>query len=278
MKKIIIPTDFSDTAANAYAYARELCEITNSDLKTVHVFHPSADDNLMLPTTLTELRMTQEKKLDQFTNRSEKGKESVTTLVEKEVRMGFAADEIISLSKEEDTDFILMGTTGSGGILENLVGSVSSTVAQNAQCPVWLIPPNTTFTGIKNILFAGDYETATDEMIDEIMGLAYTFGADVHLVHVNETGNHKRDSRLEETVMDRLFEKRIPEFMMKFVTIEGDTTWKALQRYASDYDIDLVVTVTMRRSFWDQLFHKSTTKAMVLHATKPLLVLHVDDK
>jgi nucleotide-binding universal stress UspA family protein len=278
MKKIIVPTDFSATAVNAFAYAMELAGVTNSSLKTIHIFHPGTDENLILPPTLTELKMIKEKKLDEFTQKAATDKANVATLVEKEVMMGFAADEIVALSEQEDTDFILMGTTGSGGILENLMGSVSSTVAQNSRCPVWLIPPNTTFTGIKNILFAGNYETATDDMIDEIMGLSYVFGASIHLVHVNEKGDYQPDLRLEESVLDRLMERRIPEFLVQFHTIHGDSVWKSLHEYADDNSIDLLVTITQRRSFWSQLFHKSTTKALVLHASKPLLVLHLDDK
>jgi nucleotide-binding universal stress UspA family protein len=65
---------------------------------------------------------------------------------------------------------------------------------------------------------------------------------------------------------------------VQFHTIQGDSIWKSLHEYAEDNAIDLIVTISQRRSFWSQLFHKSTTKALVLHANKPLLVLHLDDK
>jgi nucleotide-binding universal stress UspA family protein len=51
---------------------------------------------------------------------------------------GLPADELVKAS--EGADMIVLGRRGTGGFGRLLMGSVSSQVAQHAQCPVHLIP------------------------------------------------------------------------------------------------------------------------------------------
>ncbi|MEM8909430.1 MAG: universal stress protein, partial [Bacteroidota bacterium] len=67
MKQIIVPTDFSDTAQNAYAYALRLAQAMALPLKVVNVCHPTTDslNGIQVP-TLPELVEAREKRLAQF--------------------------------------------------------------------------------------------------------------------------------------------------------------------------------------------------------------------
>ena len=44
MKKILFPTDFSNTAQNAFVYALKLAEALDAELDLMHVYHITAGE------------------------------------------------------------------------------------------------------------------------------------------------------------------------------------------------------------------------------------------
>ena len=278
MKNIIVPTDFSDTAKNAFLYAKNLAKEFSSKLKLVHVCHPNTDAStygISIP-NIGELLEIRQSQLDKFIHQDEKDDLSEvieTSMYDQEVYIGYAGDELVRISKEENVDLLLMGTTGKGGLLENMFGSVSTHVSQKAHCPVWLIPPQAKYTGIKNILYASNYESADEIILHKISQFANLCKANVHLVHVNES-KKEGDYKFEELILKELFEKKAPALDFKMSTIQSDKVWEGIDEYSQENNIDLVVIVTQHRNLWERITHKSITKEMVLHASLPLLVLH----
>ncbi|MEL6123697.1 MAG: universal stress protein, partial [Bacteroidota bacterium] len=83
-----------------------------------------------------------------------------TAIVEPKFVVGFPADEIIKLTKKSDTAMVVMGTSGSGGAMSRLVGSVSTKVARKSSCPVLLVPPHARYKKIKKVIcYIDDVET-----------------------------------------------------------------------------------------------------------------------
>ena len=53
---------------------------------------------------------------------------------------------------------------------------------------------------------------------------------------------------------------------------------EGLNEYALEEDLDLMVVHRRKRSFLQNLFHKSETKDLTIYSALPLLVIHEDDK
>src|SRR5690606_25378697 len=51
------------------------------------------------------------------------------------------ADAILSRAREDDVDLLVMGTHGERAQRRELIGSVSSRVARDVECPLLLVPP-----------------------------------------------------------------------------------------------------------------------------------------
>lgn len=58
-----------------------------------------------------------------------------------QVRVGYAAEEILNRAHEENVDIIVMGTHGRKGIDRILFGSVAEKVVKNADMPVLTVRP-----------------------------------------------------------------------------------------------------------------------------------------
>lgn len=276
MKKILIPTDFSETARDAYAYALDYCKNLGDPcgVKVVHVFMPEAASTPTFIPPVQEFMELKEKTLKEFAHNLAVEKPANVGEVETEQLIGFPGDEIIELSKT--FDLIIMGTTGDGGFLEKLFGSVSTIVAQRAHCPVLLVPHGAKYTAPEQILYSSSADAADERLIEQLIHFNKPFQARIHFVHVEREGD-AAFSKSKEEIFEELFEAGEPPFAFEFANIKSPEIDTSINQYAEMEKIDLIVMATRHRSFWEQLFHKSQTKKMALHTHLPMLVLHQGD-
>ncbi len=280
MKNILVPTDFSPAAKGAFQFALDVAERQGSKLNAVHIYHPEFDqESTWLNSSFLDGVSYAKDRLATFVEEALTADttDGVATVVEveQEVITGFAVDEILELSKSKDVDLIVMGSTGEQGFLEKLFGSVSTNVTQRAECPVMLVPQGVQFRGFKHIMYASNYEAAERPTLHKMVDVANAFGADIHFVHVEETGgDSKTFQEIESRLFNVLFNDSDPTFAFSLTKIEGQSVVDGLNEYAIKHHIDLVVMVCPHRNFWEQLFHKSVTKAMTLNTKLPILVLH----
>lgn len=274
MKNILVPVDFSDTSKNAFQFALAYAEKTGAQLRLVHAYNSpldAANPAVLLSITEQESRIN-ESLAQMILNQKP---DSSPVKVDFESRLGFAVDEIVKMSEEEDTDMIIMGTMGEHIALEKVFGTVSSDVSQQAKCPVMLIPPNIKFHKINDILFASDYSATEGQVLDKILKFAKTFDSALHFVHVNDKLDGELSTSPEELIFEKVFATKDPMTPMYFAEVQGHSVTDGLNSYIKNHKIDLLTVVTQKRTFWERLFHKSTTKKMVLNSEIPLLVLHV---
>ena len=275
--QILLPVDFSETAANAYRYAQAVAEKLNLGIKVVHIHQPTYDpSNPYLTGNVLNLEEETRERLKEFilNKKLDTGSIDVQARVTSKLLIGFPSDEIVRLGKDDNIDMIIMGTTGDGGMLEQLFGSVSLAVSKRIHKPVLLIPPEATFQGFSNILFGGNYESATPGMIDTMVAFARLFDSDVHFVHV-KTDNSEPD-HVKDTIFNELFAEGNPGITFELATVTNKKIWDGLNEYAAENDIDLITMVVPVRSWLEALLHKSVSKEMILHAQRPIMVLHTD--
>ncbi|MBN2370690.1 MAG: universal stress protein [Vicinamibacteria bacterium] len=138
LKRILVPTDFSDSANHALVYGTSFAREYKAELTLLHVVETLsvgyASD--LFPVPMAEV-------FQEITGyaRSELAKLSVTAsargvAVREMVAQGKAAAEIIRIAREEEIDMIVLGTHGRGIIDHALFGSTTERVVRKAPCPV----------------------------------------------------------------------------------------------------------------------------------------------
>ena len=268
MRKVLVPTDFSNSSKNAFHYALQLYGNTESTFDVVHVYHTSFDPSQ--PTVLDfSLGIDKIKKenIDRFI-------EDVPELISDElteqqtingkVVMGFAAEQLIALSKSYDV--IIMGTTGAHRLADKIFGTISLEVSRKAQCPVFLIPDNSKYISFKNIVYACDFEGVKAEILEKIVNFARRFDAQVHFIHVSQD-----DKSID--IGTSIKQMSFP-ITYSTKTIQADSVSEGLNNYVEENNIELVIAATKKRSYWEQIFHSSITKKMAINSQVPLLVYH----
>jgi nucleotide-binding universal stress UspA family protein len=139
-KNILVPTDLSPRAEEAFDYACELAEKLDA---TVHLVNVIGIPSLGVPelgvavtsTLIDSLIADNQKALDALVARRRVGVRIGQILM----KTGDARDMIDQAAKELGADLIIMGTHGRRGFTRALLGSVAETVVRTAPCPVLTI-------------------------------------------------------------------------------------------------------------------------------------------
>ena len=140
IRKILVPTDFSENAANAARFAVELGRNMASSVVLYHACRVPvlASNEMMIAASNTDLERESKDRLRQFADRLQ----SETGYLNIDVRIssGFAVDEIKELVEHEDFDLVVMGTKGATRLQSMLIGSNTADVISHCHCPVLAVP------------------------------------------------------------------------------------------------------------------------------------------
>ncbi len=135
-RNILVAVDGSPLSSRAIDVAVDIAKHYNAKLCLLHAF-PHVSDLLGTPEyeRLLETRMLIGQSL------IEAARTQVGDQVEVDVQLleGPPAQAILRVAEEENFDLIVMGSRGHSPLVGLLLGSVSSTVAQRARCPVLIV-------------------------------------------------------------------------------------------------------------------------------------------
>ncbi|MEW6002451.1 MAG: universal stress protein [Nitrospirota bacterium] len=137
IKKILCPTDFSDTSKKALEVAGKLRDIFSSELYVVHVLPSHVIKGKMATwmnkdEAMRDLLEEAKGKLEEFLRDSQIKEKGI-------ISEGDPHKNIVSFSSEKDIDLIIMGSRGLGLIKETILGSVTDALLKSSICPVLII-------------------------------------------------------------------------------------------------------------------------------------------
>jgi nucleotide-binding universal stress UspA family protein len=137
VQRILVPLDFSESAASILAWAGHLAEEHGSTVMLLHVYHLPVEfqqlEGAYLPADFWEsVKEEAERQLERHAERIRESGVQVECIT----REGYAASVIEEEAVQEKADMIVMGSRGLSGIKHLLLGSIAERVVQKAPCPV----------------------------------------------------------------------------------------------------------------------------------------------
>ena len=143
LNRILVPTDFSETADVALDYAKQLATKMGASLHLLHVFtDPYAvagcapEVYAAVPPDARERARNEanERLVERLDSDEEQRFRGTRGIVR-----GLTAPQIVAYADSQDIDLIVMGTHGRRGVAHLLLGSVAEHVVRTASCPVLTI-------------------------------------------------------------------------------------------------------------------------------------------
>jgi universal stress protein A len=147
LKKLLVPTDFSENSKKALLYAVRLAQRNDSSLILFHVFE-SLEFQRQLPEDFSYESNEELRKLfDAARRRSEQRLVELsrdmqaTSNVKMETlqHLGTPYEEIVKVARERDVDLIVIATHGFTGLKHFLLGSTAERVVNVSPCPVLVV-------------------------------------------------------------------------------------------------------------------------------------------
>jgi universal stress protein A len=139
LKRIVVPTDFSQPALKAIKYAAQFAGSSGGTIYLLNVIERAvlSNDFQAFPLVLPERELGKICKEALLSLAATEIEELIP--VEVAIRAGKPYLEIVNFARETDADLIVMATHGRSGLKHVLLGSTAELVIRHASCPVFVV-------------------------------------------------------------------------------------------------------------------------------------------
>lgn len=275
MKKILIPTDFSVQAEYALDLAYYLAKKSGAEIYLAHVVED---------TTLTSFNVTGEvsalpdmqdkifiiKLIEKARNELQKAADRYSDVkINTRIRIGNPFHNIRDVIVEQNVDLVVMGTKGSSGLQEVLVGSNAEKVVRYAKCPVLTLQEKASSYDFKNIVYASGLFEQNDRAIEIVKIFQKMFGSMVHLVRINTPNNFERDSIAQANMYNFVKTHKLENYTLQIFNDVSEE--EGIIYFADKVKADLIAMSTHGRTGFAHLISGSIAEDVVNHSKRPVL-------
>ncbi|WP_026967064.1 universal stress protein [Algoriphagus terrigena] len=272
--KILCPTDFSECSLNAIEFATRLGEKLNAHLVLFHVLN--REDYLKLSP------MDEEGK-NQLDFVDEKLENLRNAVLDEALVNGLAGCEIayregkivpvtLDYSREMDANLIVAGTEGMNELRSQIIGSRASRMVEQSDRDILIVPRKVFFKPPRKFVYASDYVEEDKLAIQRVVEMASLFDSEIDIVHVSSS--HKAiDKSLHMTMVEEIQPFVRYEKINYVLKSYRDDLALGLENYLQVAKGDVLVTLSKKKSFFDQIFSKNLSKKMSYFLNKPLWVI-----
>jgi len=276
MRKILLPTDFSENAFNALKYAVELFKYEKSEFYLLHAYADEVYNSGALASedNFKELKLSSK----------ENSKSELNTILEKIRKLspnpkhvfftksafGSLVDEANDLINKENIDLAVMGTRGKTNERILTFGTNTIQVIKYVQCPVLCIPENYKYKTPKQILFPTNFLIPYQRReLKLVADLARSYRSEMHMLYISNFPINSYRQKDNELFLKEQFADEIFNFHR---VDEGEKT-AVILKHLEFMNIDLLVMVRSRYTYLESIIQESTIDKIGLDPKIPFLVL-----
>ncbi|MCF6224172.1 MAG: universal stress protein [Flavobacteriaceae bacterium] len=251
MKRILVPTDFSECALNALKQAAEIARKSGASIDLVHA-------------ALTDELTNHQEKFDNIS--SSNFLEGVA--LKEHFLSGVEIKQILENESLKNPDLIIMGTHGTSNWKEDAMGSNAANIILSANVPVLVIKTNQT-VHLKNVVFASSFNSETIHSFGELKKFIQQKDTTIHLLFVIIpsffTTTDAAESKMET------FAKNVGLENYSVNIYNDKTVEDGIHHFSKKIKADLIAMETHGRSGLAHFFSGSITEDVVNHAKLPVL-------
>lgn len=271
---ILCPIDFSECALNALEYASKIGEKYRARLIVFHVLNKQ-DYQKLAPLDLEGNYQEEFVKNKLASLQAAVHQESLSKgLYSCEVMIsdGPIVQRTIEFSQKVNADLIVAGTEGMNDFKEQVFGSRSSRLVLQADRDILVVPRKVFFKRPRKLVYASDYVEEDKLAIQKVVEWASFFNSEIDVVHVSSR-NRLIDKALHKTMLEEL--KPFVKYDLVNYVLKSfrDDLALGLENYLQLAKGDILVTLSKKKDFFDQLFSKNLSRKMSYFITKPLWVI-----
>ena len=272
MKSILVPTDFSENAFVAAAYACALAGAAGKKVQLLHVYialYSGYDED---GNSVKQIKWAETESVSAM----KRLLESLTTQfpeveIEGECVKGFMIDVLLDKLKKGENSIVVMGTKGATNITESILGSTTYEVIKKSPGPVLVVPIHTLDFSFQRLGFFTAYD---DHELDALFAFQQTLNLKPHLAMIHFYKNDEKAPEKELVHWQRKVAEAYPEWDISYQTEPVEKVdINAVTQAAKSEQLDLLLFARPHKSFFQKVFVPSLTKAIANYPTVPSLFI-----
>lgn len=274
MKKILIPTDFSENAWSSLVYAVKMFENTDC---TFYILHTT----IMRSTSITNLstdKLNAEKEksiteLEELKKEAEKINLNPNHKFETVISY-YHLDKAINFTTEkQQIDFTIIGTKGATNAKEYFLGSNTTRVIKNiTECPTIIVPNEHYYKGLNRIVILSDLVHEMDEnILLPVKKVSNHENTKISLLHLSKNQELTDSQRKELNAIKSNFSDY--DFSFHSFTTDANKQ-QVVNEFAEEVGADMLVLTYYKNTFLEKFIHnKSLTTTISQNPIIPILIL-----
>lgn len=274
MKRILVPTDFSKNAEYALKVAAQIARKNNSEIILLHMLElpHQGSDAINGGSAIPQIMLYKEKAIEKLEDLMD-----VDFLdginVSEIIQFEKAFEGILSISKKNGVDLIVMGSHGVSGFEEMFIGSNTEKVVRTSEIPVLVIKNEVPSFEVKNMVFASDFSPEISKPFEKLLEFATIFGAHLNLVMINTPNSFKSTAVAEKIMAEFVGKYNLSNYSLNIyndVNVE-----KGILNFATKVNADLIGMCTHGRTGFSHFFNGSISEDLVNHTVRPVITFKI---
>ena len=276
MKKILVPTDFTENSKAGLRFALQWSAVQKIELVFMHVLHISRPtqwtDAYFLKYSEYEKKNYQEKLekfvADVYETMNIKQEKHSCVVIE-----GFSPDIAILgyCNHHNDIDFICIATGGAGR-LKRLLGTNTGNLITKSKVPVIAVPENYQAKPFERLIYAADFHHYKQEL-GRVVTFARLLKVPVEVVHFSWPD----EARLDKEIIERGVKKEYG-YPVRLHIEQSDAVHSLVQNLQKQIEIlkpSIAIMFTNQdRSLFEKIFLSSKAEQLSFELKIPLLVFN----
>ena len=269
MKTILVTTDFSEASMNAAIYATSMARDLGADIKLLHVNIPVESFNQSPVILKAERAINSAESLLENVKSKMDDHSNGEVEIQLELRIGEFFTEMFNYCKQINPYVVIMGSQGSTATERFLMGSNTLHAMRNLPHPLLTIPSGCAYTNIKKIALASDFADTISIPMDTIKMFRTDFNASLDIVHVGKNNEENPDVIFKSEVM----QEQLSGSKANYHFINQENTEEGILTFTETNKVDILIVIPKQYGFFEQLFHKSISKQIILNSKIPVMAI-----
>ncbi len=274
MKRILVPTDFSEHAEYALKVAAQIARDNDGEIFLVHMleFPTQMADAVSHGADIPEIMLFMKKaheKLEELISRDYLEGINVSEAIKYEK----AFEGIVKSSQKHDVDLVVMGSHGASGFQELFMGSTTEKIVRTSEAPVLIIKHENTNFKTDRFVFASDFSVETKKAFEKIVNFTNVFGSHLDLVMINTPNSFKTSQAAQKIMKEFVAEFPITNYALHIYNDSNIET--GIINFSNSINADIIGMCTHGRTSLYHFFNGSVSEGLVNHASKPVITFKI---
>jgi len=181
---------------------------------------------------------------------------------------------ILNHSSHFHHDFIITGSSGTKGVVREILGSNVEEIVRKSKVPVIVVKEQEVSLPFKNIVFVSDFIEDVSDAFKHVISIAKKCNAHIRLLRINtQTDFNSIEAGLNPI---KTFLKKFPDLKNCSMYVNNEQTIETgINTFLRHEPTDLIAMCTHGRTGFLSLFSKSIAEGVTNHSALPVMTLHI---